>query len=105
VREEQHNQFAISSDKLDAVKHDTQLIRKYVEEQSVGMRETLIALEKLLRGLQANDIERDKDLGVLKEEVEAVGELVLKVLMLISVYSNMYYLIKIKQLRYKYFAW
>ncbi|CAG8507161.1 9144_t:CDS:2 [Paraglomus brasilianum] len=80
VREEQHNQFAIASDKLDAVKHDTQLIRKYVEEQSVGMRETLIALEKLLRGLQANDIERDKDLGVLKEEVEAVGELVLKLL-------------------------
>ncbi|CAG8621958.1 4340_t:CDS:2, partial [Paraglomus occultum] len=76
----QHNQFMITSDKLDAVNNDTQLIRKYVEEQSVGMRETLIALEKLLRGLQANGIKRDKDLGVLKEEVEAVGEMVFKML-------------------------
>src|SRR5690349_11557341 len=74
------DQIAITSDKLDTVKYDTQLIRKYSEEQSMSMRETLIALEKLLRGLQANDIKRDKDLRVLKEDVDAIGEMIPKVL-------------------------
>jgi hypothetical protein len=73
------DQYTSAADRLDAVRADTQFVRKEVEDNSASVRESLTALASTLEELRANDGKRDIDVSSLREQVDAIRDMIPKV--------------------------
>jgi peroxin-14 len=74
------DQFTAASETLDVVKSDTQVVKKTIEEQAYKVKESIETLDKMMNDIKQQEIKREADLKVLKEEVDAIRELIPKVL-------------------------
>ena len=75
------DQFTAASETLDVVKSDTQIVKKTIEEQTYKVKESLETLDKMMSDIKQQDLKREDYLKNLKEEVDAIRELIPKVLL------------------------
>ncbi|RIA85028.1 peroxisomal membrane anchor protein conserved region-domain-containing protein [Glomus cerebriforme] len=75
-----NDQFTAASETLDVVKSDTQIVKKTIEEQVYRTKESLETLDKMMSDIKQQEIKREADLKILKEEVDAIRELIPKLL-------------------------
>ncbi|CAG8485572.1 2014_t:CDS:2 [Paraglomus brasilianum] len=74
------SQFDSATETLDTVKSDTQVARKHVEEQSAVIKQSLENLDVLLKAVRDNDEKREVAIKSLKEEIDAIKDLLPKLL-------------------------
>ncbi|RGB33468.1 peroxisomal membrane anchor protein conserved region-domain-containing protein [Rhizophagus diaphanus] len=75
-----NDQFTAASETLDIVKSDTQIAKKTIEEQAYRMKESLETLDKMMNDIKQQEVKREADMKILKEEVDAIRELIPKLL-------------------------
>lgn len=74
-----NDQFTAASETLDIVKSDTQIAKKTIEEQAYRVKESLETLDKMMNDIKQQEVKREADMKTLKEEVDAIRELIPKV--------------------------
>ncbi|CAG8651511.1 12309_t:CDS:2 [Ambispora leptoticha] len=74
------DQFTFTSERLDLVKTDTNIVRRSIEETSLGVKEALESLDTVLKDLKQQEIKRDTDIKSLQEEIKTIHELIPKIL-------------------------
>jgi peroxin-14 len=74
-----NDQFTAASETLGIVKSDTQIAKKTIEEQAYRVKESLETLDKMMNDIKQQEIKREADMKLLKEEVDAIRELIPKV--------------------------
>ncbi|CAG8799440.1 11544_t:CDS:2 [Gigaspora margarita] len=73
------DQFTTASETLDTAKHDIQLVKKSIEEQSFKVREALERLDEMLKNLKDHEIKKEAELRNLKDDVDTIRDLIPKV--------------------------
>ncbi|CAG8542254.1 12169_t:CDS:2 [Ambispora gerdemannii] len=74
------DQFTFTSERLDSVKTDANIVRRNIEETSLSVKEALESLDTVLKDLKQQEIKRDIDIKSLQEEVKTIHELIPKIL-------------------------
>ncbi|KAF0424053.1 peroxisomal membrane anchor protein conserved region-domain-containing protein [Gigaspora margarita] len=74
------DQFTTASETLDTAKHDIQLVKKSIEEQSFKVREALERLDEMLKNLKDHEIKKEAELRNLKDDVDTIRDLIPKLL-------------------------
>ncbi|CAI2163643.1 12432_t:CDS:2 [Funneliformis geosporum] len=75
-----NDQFNAASETLNDVKSDTQIVKKTIEEQVYKVKESLETLDKMMSDIKQQEVKRDADLKILKEDMDAIRELITKLL-------------------------
>ncbi|CAG8507776.1 3308_t:CDS:2 [Funneliformis mosseae] len=74
------DQFNAASETLNDVKSDTQVVKKTIEEQVYKVKESLETLDKMMSDIKQQEAKRDSDLKILKEDMDAIRDLITKLL-------------------------
>ncbi|CAG8625636.1 13248_t:CDS:2, partial [Dentiscutata heterogama] len=74
------DQLTTTTEILDVMKFDTQIIKKSIKEQSFEVTNILEILDNVLKDLKCYEENRDIELGTLKEDMDSIRDLIPKLL-------------------------
>ncbi|KAF0532748.1 Peroxisomal membrane anchor protein [Gigaspora margarita] len=72
------NQLTNTTEILDVMKFDTQIIKKNIKEQSFEVKKILKTLDNVLGDLKYYEGKKDKELEILKEDMDSIRDLIPK---------------------------